>query len=85
MIVTCSWIFNVFDEDGGGTIDKEEVTSGVTNDYVKYFMCQLIPCPLSYMLFVILAKIFKYIYLSIYHGSGGHPALMGTPDMSYES
>ena len=38
MIVTCSWIFNVFDEDGGGTIDKEEVTSVVTNDYF------VIPC-----------------------------------------
>ena len=38
MIVTCSWIFNVFDEDGGGTIDKEEVTSVVTKDYF------IIPC-----------------------------------------
>ena len=38
MIVTCSWIFNVFDEDGGGTIDKEEVTSVVTNDYF------IVPC-----------------------------------------
>ena len=33
MLVTCSWIFNVFDEDGGGTIDKEEVKSVVTNKF----------------------------------------------------
>ena len=52
MLVSCSWIFNVFDEDGGGTIDKEEVKSVVvklltnmhsllcvvTNDYF------VIPC-----------------------------------------
>ena len=39
MLVTCSWIFNVFDEDGGGTIDKEEVTSIVTNDYSISILC----------------------------------------------
>ena len=39
MIVTCSWIFNVFDEDGGGTIDKEEVTSVVTNEMITIPYC----------------------------------------------
>ena len=40
MLVTCSWIFNVFDEDGGGTIDKEEVTSVVTSDTLYlYYAC----------------------------------------------
>ena len=46
MIVTCSWIFNVFDEDGGGTIDKEEVTSAVTNDYF-IVPCFLFDCQVS--------------------------------------